>query len=179
MSHIMYLYEVEHQDINNVVSSGSNSEIFSQIVANKSDEEVRGLRRLFDQSYSRHPDSLESEDAAELIIALQHVCIYLTNGKAVSFEFTLDEDIAPELFDFPFDDWDEDDFGMPISADGVPAVIYRNNKSLVDYHHKFQAVLTEERYDEDSIDEDDLRELVGLLARATAHRRGVCIFCFE
>ncbi|MCG9759331.1 MULTISPECIES: hypothetical protein [Pseudoalteromonas] len=97
----------------------------------------------------------------------------------MSFEFTLDEDIAPELFDFPFDDWDEDDFGMPISVDGVPAVIYRNNKSLLDYHHKFQTVLTEERYDEDSIDEDDLRELVGFLERATAHRRGVCIFCFE
>lgn len=73
----MYLYEVEHQDINNVISSGSNSEIFSQIVANKSDEEVRGLRRLFDKSYSRHPDSLESKDAAELIIALQHVFILL------------------------------------------------------------------------------------------------------
>jgi hypothetical protein len=175
MSYFLNIYECEHEQISHLVKSGVKSEDFKTINDKTDTLHHSMLLKLFSNDYSRDPQTWESPDANGLIMALEEVCQFVSDDKTV-IEFYLDEEHAPEMLTFCFNDWDvEDDFSLPISPDGTPAIIYRDNKSLNGYLSKFKEMLSSGDYDEEYLPEEELELLIEVISKAVAKNKGLLI----
>ena len=179
MSYYLNIYACPHAHVSEFLNSGVDSRQVVALINSLSPEEQAGLRKLVLKNYSRDPETAEGDDANELTAALEAVCEHLADNKTV-VEFELDEDLLPELWEFAFDDWDvADDFELPISADGTPAVIYRNNESLEEYLAKFKEMESSGDYDEDCLEEEDLETLIQVIEQAVESDSGLFVFCWQ
>ncbi|POC69627.1 hypothetical protein, partial [Vibrio vulnificus] len=178
MSYFLNIYEVDYSVVQESLSQGANSDVFASIVKSIKPHDACYIKKIFDKNYSRDPETSESSDANELIESFEQICGYFSGNRKTVIEFYLDEEEFPELFDFAFDDWDENDFELPLSPHGTPSVVYRNNASLLSYYQKLK-VLLDDDFDEEFISYDDLSELVELISCAMENNQGLFVFCTQ
>jgi len=164
MSNTLSIYKISHNEVENSLNINfSDKNSFSL----KTDEQKENLLKLINRDYTRDPETFESEDADLLIESLDFICKTLSK-TALSFEFDSDDEKTPDLFLFPFDEWDnENDFKLPLSIEGTPSVVYRDKKSLVKFKTNFKSFL----------EEDDLILLVSIISKAIEESSGLFIFC--
>ena len=179
MSYFLNIYTVNHSDVKNEFNLGVTSDAFVAMSKSLDPADACNIKRLYEKNYNRDSETLESLDANELIGAFEQVCSFISGNKQTVIEFYLDDENLPELFYFSFDDWDEDDFELPLSSDGTPSVVYRNNGSLISYHQKLKVLLDEGSFDDEYISHDELSKLVQLLSEVTKNNQGVFIFCAQ
>ncbi|QBG34931.1 hypothetical protein [Litorilituus sediminis] len=174
MSYFLNIYECEHDIINRTIVSKEDC----VIQASTSSIQVDNLNKLYSKSYTRDPETLESDDAIELLEAFEFICKQKNKG-AETVELYLNDDY-PIMEEFIFNDWDvNNDFGLPLSPNGTPAVIYRNSSSLNSFLSTFKEMIENEDYDEDFIAEDELNKLNSMINHAIKSRNGLFIFCHQ
>ncbi|GAA0824422.1 hypothetical protein GCM10009111_35030 [Colwellia asteriadis] len=173
MSYFIKIHQCQHDTIKQTLI---NKDVV--LTQEQLDEHQSALDVLFAKSYTRDPETHESETACELLYALEVLC-EAKSTQSDCITFYLDDDY-PLMVDFLFNDWDvADDFTLPLSPHGTPAVVYRDSKSLSSYITAFQDMLDNEAYDEDFIEEHELVVLINSLSCARQNNCGVFVFCFQ
>jgi len=178
MSYFLNIYMLDHSSIKGVLNSSAHKTLVDELMSSMSSDECAVLEDLMNKNYTRDPDSFDSDDAPDLIYMLEKICGELSQEKEV-IEFSLDEDELPVLFDFPFSGWDDDDFALPVSPSGTPAVVYRDATSLESYLEKFQALEGDENYDTDYLSHDELSLLIEITKNTLENNTGMFIFCSQ
>ena len=176
MSFYLHAYEANHTDISQLFSQ-PRSNVLASIPALKPEaSDAAVLERLLAKNYTRDPETWESHEAPALINAFEMLVAAHAQSKK-TIEFYLTESL-PVLWNFSLNDWDvSDDFGLPLSPSGTPAVIYRDQSSLDSFFKKFQVMQTEGGYNPEYLSEADLNQLVEIVGNAMQNQRGLFIFC--
>ena len=178
MSYYLNIYVVSHEEISDLLQEDP-SVVRSKLAEALGESEERFLGKLLIKNYERDPDTWESEDANGLIMSLERLCDFAANEKS-TIDFYLDEDRLPELWSFSFNDWDEvNDFELPVSPQGTPAVIYRDNRSLIEYLERFKSMVAGGDFDESCISADSLKDLINIVESSVRNNDGLFIFCCQ
>ena len=171
----LYIYQCDHQK----VSESLNEKFMAKIADKLEPSERSAMEKLVTGNYKRDSETLESEDAVELIEALEIICKEQATKSAI-IEFYPDDENLEEFYNWAFDDWDvPDDFKLPISPYGTPAVVYRNQKSLPKYLEVFQKAKTNGKYNREFINEQSLEDVIAIVSSTLKKNSGLFIFCFQ